>query len=285
MNSTRRLVIAGNWKMNYGLRETTDFFIDLEKQLKSELDEPTRQRLQELVTQHRLELFVIPPYLSLQKAQSLVTQLSCTIQIAAQNAHWEKSGAFTGEVSGPMLKEIGIQTVLIGHSERRQFFGETNEQVRKRSQSLLDQNFTIILCIGETKEERDADQTSIVLKQQLQDGLPQINSLLKFKSTKTAPSKLILAYELVWAIGTGVTATPEMVEEAHSIIREELSKIVGIETAQEISILYGGSVTPLNIHSLLDCHNVDGVLVGGASLKPDSFFQLIKASITFFKKP
>lgn len=182
-----------------------------------------------------------------------------------------EKGAFTGEVSGPMLQEIGISTVLVGHSERRQYFGETDESVRKRSESLLAQGFKVILCIGETRTEREQNQTQEILKRQLQGALPEAGK----GAASYLNGQLVLAYEPVWAIGTGLTATPAQAEEAHQFIRELMIQRFGAEAAQKTPILYGGSVTPENVDSLLACPNVDGALVGGASLKPDGFLRLL----------
>ncbi|OFZ72685.1 MAG: triose-phosphate isomerase, partial [Bdellovibrionales bacterium RIFOXYD1_FULL_44_7] len=186
---------------------------------------------------------------------------------------WEKAGAFTGELSGPMLKEIGLDLVLVGHSERRQYFGETDETVRKRSESLLDQGLNVILCIGETKTERESGQTQAILQKQLKGAFPENGK----GATRFLDGRLVIAYEPVWAIGTGLTATPQQAEEAHQIIRKYLWDNFGLEASGKTPILYGGSVTPDNAKTLLACPNIDGALVGGASLKPDNFLALIEA--------
>ncbi|MDR3607314.1 MAG: triose-phosphate isomerase [Oligoflexia bacterium] len=256
----RGVLIAGNWKMNYGPKETEAYFRAMAAQAPS-------------LPSDKLRACLIPPAVSLATAQHLASQNPFPITIAAQNAHWELKGAFTGELSGPMLKEIGLSTVLIGHSERRQFFGETDETVRKRADSLIAQGFEVILCIGETRAEREAHQTEAVLRRQLDEGV---------SAAALSSGKLIIAYEPVWAIGTGLTATPGQAQEAHAFIRGHLKKTHGA-IADKIVILYGGSVTPENIDSLLACPDVDGGLVGGASLKPESFLALLsKVGRTFW---
>lgn len=268
----RGVLIAGNWKMNHGLKETENFFSELEKQTRSVFSADFETK------RNSLRVCLFPPFTSLIKAQSEAPRLSSPpVLIGAQNAHWEKSGAFTGETSGPLLRELGIQWVLIGHSERRQFFGESNSTVRKRTESLLLQGFHVVLCIGETLEERKTGKTKEILAQQIREGIPDLTSILKISRESNLGPELIVAYEPVWAIGTGLTASPSEVEEAHQTIRHLLSEQIGSDLSKQTSILYGGSVTPLNIDSLLACPNVDGALVGGASLKTESFTALLVA--------
>lgn len=261
MEKSRGVLIAGNWKMNQNLAETESFFKALSA------------RCEQLRFSKKLRVCLFPPVLSLFRAKETVDQNPGLgpIALGAQNAHWEKKGAFTGEVSGPMLHEIGIEWVLVGHSERRQFFGETDETVRKRAESLLTQGFHVILCVGETQSERESGKTYEVLSRQIHEGFPSVSEELL--------SRLIFAYEPVWAIGTGLTATPVQAEEVHEQIRKLLEHRTNHSFAQKTPILYGGSVTPENIDSLLDCAHVDGALVGGASLKVDSFTALIQAGI------
>jgi len=270
MNS-RGILIAGNWKMNNGPAATGKFF--------SELKERAAQAMPgeslELFRNGKLKACIIPPYLSLSRALEAAKMLSFPVEIAAQNAHWEKSGAFTGEVSGQLLAELGLSWVLTGHSERRQFFGDTDETVRKRTESLLTQNFKVIACIGETRAEREAGQTEQVLTRQLRGLFPSAES----GASVYLDGRLVLAYEPVWAIGTGLTATPEQAEEAHRIVRRFLSEQVDTSAAEKAQVLYGGSVTPENVNSLLACPNVDGALVGGASLKPESYLALLVAGV------
>lgn len=255
MKKPRGILIAGNWKMNQGPRETEQFFSQLKQMIRPDLFQ-----------KDLLKACVIPPAVSLEKAKK---EAPSYVQIGAQNAHWEKKGAFTGELSGPLLQELGISWVLAGHSERRQYFGETDSTVRKRAESLLGQGFRVILCIGETRSERESGKTEEVLDRQLSETVPNLNSYLD--------GRVILAYEPVWAIGTGLTATPEQAEQVHHWIRNFLHQKTGLKTAEQTPVLYGGSVTPENIDSLLKCPNVDGALVGGASLKAESFYALLEA--------
>ena len=269
MKKTRGILIAGNWKMNHGPREVTEFFTSL----KTEFDtEP-------LPSTPALQTCLIPSFISLETALSLAKRARFPIQIAAQNAHGGERGAFTGEVSGPMLKEIGIQTVLIGHSERRHVFGETLELIRQKTTQLLAQGFCVILCVGETRAEREADKTRAVLVEQIQSIFsPAAASQKPTRSASPiATENLVIAYEPVWAIGTGLTATPEQANQAHIWIREILVGCLGATAAARVPLLYGGSVTPKNIDDLLQCSEVDGALVGGASLKAPDFFNLLRA--------
>ena len=189
------------------------------------------------------------------------------IAVGAQNLHWEKQGAFTGEVSASMIKAAGCSHVLVGHSERRQYFGETNATVLKRTLAALDGDLTPIVCIGETLDERESGGTEAVLATQFTDGLGAL--------TAEQISRIIIAYEPVWAIGTGRTATPQIAEEAHRFIRQKVAEKFGGELADGMRILYGGSVKPDNVNSLMSCENIDGGLVGGASLKAEDFAKIV----------
>lgn len=262
MKKPRGVLIAGNWKMNHGPTETDRFFSQLRTLESSALSSRTRQAL----VAGDLSGWIIPPSLSLSAANAAKGALPFPLTVAAQNAHWQRSGAFTGEISGPMLTEIGIHAVLVGHSERRRFFGETDETAKKRAESLLDQNFSVIFCVGETRAEREAGRTQEVLKCQIREGIPA-----------TATKQLIVAYEPVWAIGTGLSATVEQAEEAHQLIRDLLIEQLGGDAARRTPILYGGSVTPDNAPALLASETIDGALVGGASLKPEGFLALLEA--------
>ena len=264
----RGVLIAGNWKMNYGPKEAVDFITELKTQWTSEIKPATSNFFQ--TRQIRACLFV--PAVSLVPAIQALDLLP--VSIGAQNAHWEKVGAFTGELSGPMLKEIGVDTVLIGHSERRLYFGETDESARLRAESLLEQGLQVVLCIGETRAEREAGNTQTVLTRQLDAILPEPDCLL----ASYLDGRLVIAYEPIWAIGTGLTATPDQAEEAHQIIRKYLWDHFGMEASGRTPLLYGGSVTAENILSLLRCANVDGALVGGSSLKPGTFLSLLQAA-------
>lgn len=268
MDRNRGILIAGNWKMNHGARATAEFAAQLKAGWNS-LSEPTRRAFgsgdASAAGAGPLFALVFPPFLSLETARREFA--GTPVAVGAQNVHFEEKGAFTGEISGAMLKEIGVGTTLVGHSERRQYFGETDASVKKRAESHLRQGFTVVLCYGETRAERGANQTDAVLERQLRDGLPTEWS-----------DRLILAYEPVWAIGTGLTATPEQAEAAHAFSRAFLVKKYGAERAAMTKILYGGSVTPDNVRGLLEKPNVDGGLVGGASLKAESFLALLEGA-------
>lgn len=266
----RPLVIAGNWKMNLGPREAKQFFVELRTRWPESNLEKGKDGLETV-------LFV--PDLSLASSQQ--TAAGLPIEIGAQNAHWEEQGAFTGETSGKMLRECGVTHVLVGHSERRQFFGETDETVRKRTESLLDQGFQVMVCIGESQQERESGQTQQVLQKQL-EGVFCPNGRATSALTVDLPAgkrSVSVAYEPVWAIGTGLTATPAQAEEAHHFIRTWISKTLSPQAAEGTPLLYGGSVKPDNIDELLSCENIDGALVGGASLKPESFLSLIASGV------
>lgn len=269
--ANRGILIAGNWKMNHGREATGKFFGELKERAAPAM---TGESLG-LFSNGTLRACVIPPFLSLFRALELARAMPFPLEVAAQNAHWETSGAFTGEVSGPQLAEMGLSWVLIGHSERRQYFGETDETVRKRAESLLSQNFKAIVCIGETRAEREAGKTEEILTRQLRGIFPDTRG----GAAPYLDGRLVIAYEPVWAIGTGLTATPAQAEEAHKIVRTYLASHLGEVPAEKTQILYGGSVTPENVDSLLACPNVDGALVGGASLKPESYLALLLGGV------
>ena len=193
------------------------------------------------------------------------------ISLGAQNCYWEKEGAFTGEVSCAMLKSAGCEYCIIGHSERRQFFGETNETVNRKTKAVLKEGLKPIVCVGEKLEERKAGKTFAVVKDHVENSLKGL--------TQEEMLKTVIAYEPVWAIGTGVNATKEQAEEAHKYIRGLLEDMFDAGTADEVRIQYGGSVKPENIRELMTQEDIDGALVGGASLKADSFIAIIKGSI------
>ena len=271
MTKTRGVIIAGNWKMNSGLKETETFFDAVRAKNFSSAE------LASFKT-GRIQAIVFPPATSLDAAMRASASLPYSLRVGAQNAHWEKKGAYTGELSGPLLSEMKITDVLVGHSERRQYFGETDESVRKRTESLCEQGFRVILCIGETKQEREAGRTDEILNRQLSGVFADAKSTGK-PASAFLDGRLVIAYEPVWAIGTGLTATPEQAEEAHQTVRKWLWDHLGLEASGRTPILYGGSVTPENIESLLKCPNVDGALVGGASLKPESYLALLSAGL------
>jgi triosephosphate isomerase len=230
-------LIAGNWKMYKGPGEAGAFSRELR-----EADLP-----------ETVDVVVAPPFVSL--AAAVQALAGTEIGVFAQNCHWEGEGAFTGEVSAPMLKELGVYGTIVGHSERRQWFGETDALVARRVDHCLEQGLHVIACIGETEEERDQGATHIVLRRQV--------------ASFEADPNLVIAYEPVWAIGTGKTATPRMAQEAHETIKELL----------DVPMLYGGSVKPDNAAELLAQPAIDGALVGGASLEVDSFVAICRAAI------
>jgi len=205
-----------------------------------------------------------PPYTALYPVSAVLR--GTPLVLAAQNVHWEPKGAFTGEISLPMLEEIGCGMAIVGHSERRQYFGETDQTVNRRVRAVLQSSLQPVICIGETLEERETDKHYDIITQQLAAGLDGL--------TRQSLLRIILAYEPVWAIGTGRTATPETAQEMHAYIRNRLSGMFG-EEAQAVRILYGGSVKPGNIASLMQQPDVDGALVGGACLEADSFLSII----------
>jgi len=243
--------MAGNWKMN----KTTGEAIDLVRELKAAISGVKG-----------VEVAVAPPFTAL---YAVCKELEgSSIRLAAQNLYWEEKGAFTGEVSPLMLKEVGCHYVIIGHSERRQFFGETDETVNRRIKAALAQGLKVIFCIGETLKEREEGKTFSVIERQVEDGLKNLSD----KEMKN----MVTAYEPVWAIGTGKTATPGQAEEVHRFIRGKIEKLYPREVSEEIRIQYGGSVTPENIKGLMEQANIDGALVGGASLKAESFSKIVR---------
>jgi triosephosphate isomerase len=244
----RRFLIAGNWKMNKGVGETSAFI----EGLLATHPAPT------------VDVVVGPPFTSLPTAAMLLT--GSGIGLAAQNVHWETSGAFTGEISGEMLTELGADWVIVGHSERRTLFAETDRTARDRARAAQQAGLKVIYCIGETLEARESDRTFEVLESQT-DGLGGLQS-----------ASLVVAYEPVWAIGTGRTASPDQAQEAHAFVRGCLARAFSSAIADEIRILYGGSLNPGNARSLLSKPDVDGGLIGGASLDVDSFSAIIHAA-------
>jgi len=243
----RRAFIAGNWKMHKTASEARDYFGAFLSAVRNITDR---------------DIVLAPPFTALAAVAEMIR--GSNVMISAQNVFYEERGPFTGEVSAPMLKELGCEYVIIGHSERRQYFHETDETVNRKIMISLKHGLGVIVCIGELLSEREAGRTYEVLERQLTRGLKDINN-----------EGLVIAYEPVWAIGTGRTATPEQAQEAHEYIRTRLRQCYG-KSAETLRILYGGSVTPENIDSLMACPDVDGALVGGASLKPDSFEMIVK---------
>jgi triosephosphate isomerase len=232
------VLIAGNWKMYKGPAETAEFCVELKRHA-ADFD--------------GVDVAVCPPFASLAVAVQILA--GTDIAVAAQNVHWEGEGAFTGEISASMLRELGAYGVIVGHSERRQYFCETDEAVARRARAALDAGLSVIACVGELEEERERGETEDVLRRQV--------------SVLEAEDNLVVAYEPVWAIGTGKTATPEIAQEAHAFIKGLL----------DVPVLYGGSVKPENAEELLRQPDVDGALVGGASLDVESFAAICLAAI------
>jgi triosephosphate isomerase len=248
--------MAGNWKMHKGIHETGGFVRELVAAVKERGAAPA------------CEVVVAPVFTSLAVAHQAVW--GSPIRVAAQNCHWEAHGAFTGEVAAAMLGEIGISHVILGHSERRQHFGETDATVGRRLAAALGEGLVPIVCIGETLEEREADQTEAVLSRQLDGALGD--------RTAEALAPMILAYEPVWAIGTGRVATTEQAQEAHAYVRSRVRERLGAGFGDALRILYGGSAKPGNVAELLACPDVDGCLVGGASLDGPDFLAMVDAA-------
>jgi triosephosphate isomerase (TIM) len=248
---SRKKLIAANWKMYKDPAQTREFFRDFLS----------------LVAKHdRDEIVVCPPYVDLHAA--IESAKGSQVAIGAQNVYWKTEGAFTGEVSPAMLVAVGCTHVIIGHSERRQYFGETDDTVNLKLKAALEHGLTPIVCVGEVLEEREAGLTEDVLRRQCMRAFSTL-------SAKKA-ARLVVAYEPVWAIGTGKTATPEMASDAHVLIRGEAAKAFGDDFAAALRILYGGSVKPENAKALMSQEEIDGALVGGASLDPKSFAAIVK---------
>lgn len=247
----RRFLIAGNWKMNCGPYDAAELLEGL-KEKKAEVDE-------------NVDVLVCPPFVSIGMAVDYLHDTD--IQVGAQNVFYEENGAYTAEVSAGMLVESGCNFVIIGHSERRQYFGETDETVNKRTHKALEHKLAPIICVGESLDQRKAEVHFDLVKD-------QVTAALKGVSEEEILD-VVIAYEPIWAIGTGETASPEQAQEMHEHIRKVLSDLYEEETAERINILYGGSMKPANAHELLSQKDVDGGLIGGASLDADSFSEII----------
>lgn len=249
----RRPLIAANWKMNNTVPDTLKFVAALESDLKAT---------------GSVDVIIAPPFTAMYSAGVALAEAG--IQLGAQNLFWEDAGAYTGEVSGVFLTDIGCKYVIIGHSERRQLFGETDKTVNKRLKAALRHNLVPIFCVGETLAQREANKTWEVIEGQLKGGLVQIDlgSIENF----------VIAYEPVWAIGTGKNATPGEAQEVHALIRKFLSSHYSPETADKVRILYGGSVKPSNCRELMAQQDIDGALVGGASLDPKHFAAIVRGA-------
>lgn len=247
----RKTFIAGNWKMNKTVTETVKFFEELLPQ----------------ITEYSTNVIVGVPYTSLDA--SVRATKGSIVKIAAQNMNPNDNGAYTGEISPLMLKDLNVEFVILGHSERREYYNETDEFVNKKVLSALSHDIRPILCVGETLEQREKGVTNSIIKEQVTKCLENV--------CENSITKVIIAYEPVWAIGTGKTATPEMAQEVHSYIRQLLAELYNPEVAEKVIIQYGGSMNPNNVESLLAQKDIDGGLIGGASLEPSSFVKLIKA--------
>lgn len=247
----RKNIVAGNWKMNNDLSQTEALLADLTSQTKTS----------------NAEVMVAPTFPNLYQASSALE--STDIEVVAQNMHFAENGAYTGEVSAAMLKSVGIKTVILGHSERREYFNETDELLAKKVDAALANDMSVIFCFGEELADRKADNEETVVGNQIKNAL--------FHLEASAFKNIILAYEPVWAIGTGETATPEQAQEMHAFIRKTLADQYGADVADSVSILYGGSVKPANAQEIFSKPDVDGGLIGGASLKAEDFFAIVNA--------
>ena len=247
----RRPIIVGNWKMNKTVSEAVDFV----------------RQLRALVADVRdTDIVVAPTFTALQAVSREIE--GSNIELGAQDVFWEPSGAYTGEISPSMLRDVGCRYVIIGHSERRLYFGEINESVQKKIKASLAMGLNAIICVGEALEEREARKTFDVVKTQVKQCLEGFS--------REEMEKITIAYEPIWAIGTGKTATPQQAEEVHAFIREQMGHITHRQVCEGVRIQYGGSVNPDNILDLMLQPNIDGALVGGASLKADSFSGIVK---------
>ena len=251
----RTRLIAGNWKMHKTAAEAVEFVNEFRKVMPSST---------------AIDILLAPPFVSLFAIHQTMTA-NDRFALAGQNLHWEKEGAFTGEISGPMLKALGCAFVLVGHSERRQLFGETNADVNNKVNAALEQGLGPIVCVGETLEERDAGKTQAIVKDQLLKGLSGLPA--------EKISRITIAYEPVWAIGTGRAATIEQAEEVHTFIRATLASEWGREV-QNVRILYGGSVGPQNAEALFGCVEIDGALIGKACLDPATFAKICDLAVS-----
>ncbi len=250
MNLKRKSIIAGNWKMNKTTTEARELAAKLAPLVAGVKDR---------------EIVLAPTFTALQTVAEAIKGTNMTL--AAQNLHWEDKGAFTGEISAEMLLDLGCKYVIIGHSERRQYFGETDDTVNKKVMQALRKGLMPIMCVGETLAEREAGKLQDIISSQVSGGLKNVNA--------DDMRKVVIAYEPVWAIGTGKTATPEQAEEVHALIRQQVKMLYTDDIAERLCIQYGGSVTPENVSALMAKQDIDGALVGGASLKPESFAALV----------
>lgn len=250
----RHKIVAGNWKMNNNLKETKELIKGIKEGI-------------ETSNLKGIRVFIAPTFVNLRTAVKKIKKTK--IEVVAQNMHQSESGAFTGEVSADMLLSVGVKTVILGHSERREYFGETNELLSEKVNTALKNNLEVVFCFGEKLEDRETENHFKIVEKQLKSAL--------FHLEKGAFKNIILAYEPVWAIGTGKTATADEAQEMHSFIRNLLTKQYGEKVSDKVSILYGGSVKPSNATEIFSKPDVDGGLIGGASLKAEDFTAIIKA--------
>ncbi|MFC6859132.1 triose-phosphate isomerase [Zunongwangia atlantica] len=248
----RKNIVAGNWKMNNDLAQTQELIADLKKQVSAD---------------PAATIIVAPTYTNLYPAFKALKDTP--ISVAAQNMHQNANGAFTGEISAAMLKSVGVETVILGHSERRAYFKESNELLAEKVNTALENDMTVIFCFGEELEDRKADKHFDLVQSQLKESL--------YHLSKESWKNIILAYEPVWAIGTGETASPEQAQEMHAFIRKSVADAYGSEIAEEVSILYGGSCKPGNAKEIFANKDVDGGLIGGASLKAEDFLAIVNS--------
>lgn len=249
----RKKIIAGNWKMNNDLNESQSLVSGI---------------ISGLGNDDKCEVIVCPPFTSLNEVHSLVKD--SPVKLGAQNMFFEESGAYTGEISASMLKSVGCEYVILGHSERRTIFGESDEWINNKIKKAIESGLKVIFCVGETLAQREEGETDAVVKNQIINGLQNVTS----ENLKT----ITIAYEPIWAIGTGKTASPEQAQEVHAFIRNLIKEIYSKESAENLIIQYGGSVKPDNAASLLSQPDIDGALVGGACLKPASFLSIIASA-------
>lgn len=252
---SRTPIIAANWKMNMGPKEAKDFLAAFKNENTCEI---------------AVDKVIVPPFVTIPAVMEALNGCKC-IGVGAQDVSDHDNGAFTGEISTAMLNELGCTYVVLGHSERRQYHGETNAYINKKIKKALAAGLTPIYCIGETLEQRQGGQLEAVLGSQVKEGLEGL--------TAEQVAGLVIAYEPVWAIGTGVTASAEDAQSAHAFIRSVVADTFGAEAADKVRLQYGGSVKPANAKELMSQPDIDGALVGGAALKPDSFAAIIKASL------
>ena len=254
----RKPMMAGNWKMNNTVGEAVVLTQEISNQYEKEWPED-------------VDIVICPPYVDLKPAKTVLDFDKTKISVGAQNVYWEASGAYTGDISVPMIKEIGCACSIVGHSERRELFGETNEDVNRKVKALVDADMYAIVCVGESLAVRDEGTTDEYVTAQVRAAFAGVDG--------RDAAKCVVAYEPIWAIGTGRTATPEQAEAVCAAIRATLAELYGNETAEDMRVLYGGSMNPGNVEGLLAQPNIDGGLVGGASLKCESFVQLIEACL------